>query len=304
MQYVSQQITGFTSTNLTDTYNDYSPVTTYTFESGTPTNASIARYGTYYYRSLVNGNVGNTPTEHENIKWLKWEVSNKYAILDLSAQSKSRYTGDMVVEFLQNRMTTLGIGNYEANTVTIEIKDILETVIWSYTTTSALNEFITDYYSYMYEDYGYEVDRAFKVNLPIIGHKVKVTFNKSTEATTTACGFLVGGTPVSIGKTLYGVNFQFTSYAVKEFDDFGTLTITKRAVQDLVDFETVINSNELISMKKEVKKIYNDIVMFIVDENDDSPYENLITLGTIQEMSTVLENPVVTIMSFSIVEAI
>lgn len=304
MQYVAQQITEFTSTNLTDTYPDYVSTTTYSFEAGTPTSASIARYGTYYWRSLTNANTGNDPVETENIKWLKWEISNKHAMLDLSAQSKSRYAGDMYVEFLQGQMRTLGVGNYEAEYVTIEIKDTLGTVLWTFNTTSTVNENVTDYWSYIYEDYGYELDRAFKIDLPIVGHKVKVTFHKSTESTDTACGFLVGGLAVNMGTTLYGVNFKFTSYAVKKFDDFGSLTITKRAVQDLVDFETSIKSSELVSLKREIKKIYNDIVMFIVDDSDESRYENLITLGTIQEASVVLENPVVTLMTFSIVEAV
>jgi len=303
MQYVSQQITSFLATNLTDTYLDYNPSTTYTFESGTPTNASVARYGTYYYRSLVNSNVGNTPPEYENIKWIKWEVSNKFAMLDLSAQSKSRFTGDMYVEFLQGQMTTLGIGNYEAEYLTIEIKDALDVVLWTYNTTSSLNENVTDYYSYIYEGYGYQVDIAFKIDLPLFGYKVKVTFHKSAESTTSACGFLVGGIPVNMGSTLYGVNFSFTSYAIKEFDSFGTLTITKRAVQDLVDFETSIDSLDLVALKREIKKVYNDIVMFIVDDKTNL-YENLITLGTIQDVSVVLDNPVNSIMSFSIIEAV
>lgn len=303
MQYVAQQITAFTATNLSDTFSDYNPSTTYTFESGTPTNSSVARYGTYYYRSLVNSNLGNDPIEYENIKWIKWAVSNKFAMLDLQAQTKSSYAGDMYVEFLQNRMTTIGIGNYEAEYITIEIKDNSDVVLWTYETDSSVNEFVTDYYSYMYEDYGYEVDRAFKIDLPLVGHKIKITFHKSAESDIAACGFLVGGIPVSMGNTLFDVNFNFTSYAVKNFDDFGTLTITKRAVQDLVDFETSIDSKDLVSLKREVKKIYNDIVMFVVDEKTDD-YENLITLGTIQDASIVLRNPVKSIMSFSIIEAV
>ena len=304
MQYVNQQITSFLATNLTDTYNDYNPSTTYTFETGTPTNASVARYGSYYYRSLVNGNIGNTPTDSENIKWLKWEVSNKYAMLDLSAQSKSRFAGDMYVEFLQGQMRTLGIGNYEAEYITIEIKDSIGAVLWTYDTYSTLNENVTDYYSYIYEDYGYEVDRAFKINLPLVGYKIKVTFHKSTEATDTACGFLVGGVAVDMGRTLSDVDFKFTSYAVKEFDDFGSLTIVKRAVQDLVDFETVVKNNLMVTLRREIKKVYNDIVMFIVDESEESIYENLITLGTIQDASVVISEFEDTIMTFSIIEAV
>lgn len=304
MEYVAQQITSFLATNLTDTYTDYNPATTYTFETGTPTNASVARYESYYYRSLVNGNVGNTPTEYENIKWLKWSVSNKFAMLDLSAQSKSRYAGDMYVEFLQGQMTTLGIGYYEATYITIEIKDIYNNILWTYNTYNSLNDDVIDYYSYIYEPYHYEIDKSFKIDLPLFGYKVKVTFHKSSESTTTACGFLVGGIAVNMGKTLTDINFKFTSYAVKTFDDFGSLTIVKRAVQDLVDFETIAKNNQMSMLKREIKKVYNDIVMFIVDESDNSIYENLITLGTIQDAGAVISEYEDTIMTFSVIEAV
>ena len=304
MQYVAQEITGFTSTNLTDTYNDWSSATTYKFETGTPTNASVCRVGTYYYRSLANGNIGNEPTANEDVKWIKWGVSNKYAMLDFSAQSKSTFTGDLYVIFKQNQIRTLGIGNYEAETVRIEILDTLDNVLWTYETDSSVNENVIDYWSYIYEDYGYKVDRSFKIDLPLIGDRVKVTFNKSAESTATACGFLVGGKAVNMGETLNNVEFSFNSYAIKQFDDFGALTITKRAVQDLVDFETIIDTKETVNLKRGIKKIYNDIIMFILDESETSDYENLITLGTIQDASVVLTEFDKTIISYSIIEAV
>ena len=304
MEYVSQQITAFTATNLTDTYDDYNPATTYTFETGTPTNASVCRVGTYYYRSLINGNIGNEPTANEDVKWIKWGVSNKHAMLDFSAQSKSTFAGDLYVIFKQNQIRTLGIGNYEAETITIEILDASGNVLWSYETDSSVNENVIDYWSYIYEDYGYQVDRAFKIDLPLVGDRVKVTFNKSSESTIASCGFLVGGLAVNMGETLTNIDFSFNSYAIKEFDDFGKLTITKRAVQDLVDFETAIDTNEIVNLKREIKKIYNDIIMFVLDESETSNYENLITLGTIQDASVILTEFDKTIISYSIIEAV
>ena len=107
-----------------------------------------------------------------------------------------------------------------------------------------------------------------------------------------------------MGCTLYGVNFNFNSYAVKDFDDFGSLTIIKRGVQDVVDFQAVIPSDELQTLRREIKKIYNDIVMFILDEKEASMYENLLTLGTIQNASVLLDNDDKTTISYSIIEAI
>ena len=308
MQYMRQEITSFTSTNLVDEYNEWSPSTTYVLETDNNnlTNASMARLGTWYYRSLINNNLNFSPETWLDIKWVKYQVSNKYAMLDLSANSKSIFMGgNLTVTFLQEQMTTLGIGNFEAEYVTFEILALDgTTVLWSLDTLSSTNENVTDYYSYIYEEYGYIIDRTLKVDLPVIGEYVRLTFHKSGNSDRTACGYLVGGTPVDMGKTLMGVKFNFTSYAVKKVDAFGALTITKRAVQDLVDFETTMNAEQLPYIRREIKKVYNNIVLFILDENSTGNYENLLTLGVIQDASVLLKNHVEVTMGFSIMESI
>jgi hypothetical protein len=305
MQFVRQQITQFTSTNLTDTYNDYNPNTTYTFESGTPTNSSVVRYGNYYYRSLVNNNLGFDPVLYENVKWVKYGVSNKFAMVDLASQSKSVYEGDMTVTFVQGLGRTLGVGYYDAEYITVQILDTDgTTVLWTYDVPSPLNENVVDWWTYIYSTYGYESNKAVKIDLPLKGSFVKVTFHKSTESSFTSCGFLVLGEAVHMGDTLANVNFSYNSFATKEFDDFGTLRLTKRAVQDLVDFETLIPAREIQTFKRELKRVYNDVVLFVIDESENSRYENLLILGIIQDASTVLTDFSKSIMTFSILEVI
>jgi len=306
MIYIRQQITGFTASNVTESYNDWLSTTAYVYESGTPTNASVARYDTWYYRSLVDANTNQSPVDFENVKWVKWQISNKMAMLDLSAKSKTIKTGgDLTVTFKQNRMDTLVVGNYEAMYITIEILDTDgTTVLWSTSTEDTLNIDVVDYYTYIYTDYGYEGDRAVNIDLPMWGEYLRVAFAKSTEATLTSCGYLVGGNKIAMGQTLYGVGLGFNSFAVKEFDDFGNLKIIKRAVQDIVDFETVIPNEEIPAMRRGIKSVYDDIVCFVVDETDNSKYEGLITLGTIQDANIVISNPTVTTVSWSIIEAV
>lgn len=261
-------------------------------------------YGTYIYK-CVSQHVDKNPETFLGIYWIKFSISNKFAMLDLSAQSKSFVdNGNLVVEFLQNRMGTLAIGNYEADTLKVEILDTDSvTVLYTYNTLSSVNIDVVDYYSYIYSSYGYQVDRAIKIVLPIWGYKVRCTFIKSVNATRSACGFLVGGSTIPMGRTMYNVNFNYNSFAIKNTDDFGSLSIIKRAVQDKVDFETYIVNADLMRMRREIKKIYNDIVCFIVEDESDR-YENLITLGTIESANVVLSNPVITTMTFSVIEAI
>lgn len=420
MKYLTQQITEYLSTNLVDTEAEWLVGTTYSV-------GDTVKYGNYYYKSVVDSNLGYNPEDYNDLKWFKYAVSNKYAMLDLSASSKSSYTGNMEVVFTQDNKDTITIGNYTAANVLVEILDLVtdhnlatnsgfdtdtdwtkgtgwtigsgtassdgtqaadselsqaytfldgvkymvqvdvtaisagtlklfyndgvqlesasvttigtsfftfigdgtsnlfgvvadvdfvgtidnlyvapynDYVLWSYETYDTLNQNVIDYWTYMYEGYGYELDKGIMISLPVYGENIRVTFNDPGGIGATECGYLVAGEAVSMGETLYGVDFSFNSFANKEFDTFGTLQLVKRRVQDLVDFNTLISSSELATVRRAIKKIYNDVIVFIVDESENSVHENLLTLGIVQDVSTVLENPVQTTVSWSVVEVI
>ena len=307
MQYIKQELTEFTSTNLTDSYPDWSPTTTYIVEPDNAlTSASVVRFGAYYYRSVTSTNLNFNPETYSNIKWVKHSVSNKYAMLDMSSNSKSVVVGgDLTVTFLQNQSSILGIGNYEADYITIEIlaPDGV-TILWTYDTPSNINANVYDYYDYIYEPYNLDQDFTTKVNLPLQGRYVRMTFHKLLITNRAACGYLIVGNPVYIGMSLMGVKFGYNSLTTKEISSFGNLDIKKSFIQDIVDFETVIASTYLPRMRRELKKIYDEIVLFVIDERDVSEYENLMTLGVIQDASVVLENNVESVISFSLVEAL
>ena len=307
MQYIKQELTEFTSTNLTDTYPDWSPTTTYIVEpDNTLTSASIVRYGSYYYRSVTSANLNFNPSTYSDIKWVKHSVSNKYAMLDMSSNSKSVFEGgDLTVTFLQNQSSVLGIGNCEADYITIEVLAADgTTILWMYNTLSNVNANVYDYYDYIYEPYVLDQDFTTKVNLPIQGRYVRLTFHKLSLTNRSACGYLIVGNPMDMGMSLMQPKFSYNSLTTKEISTFGNLDITKSFIQDIVDFETVIASTYLSRMRRELKKIYDEIVLFIIDERDVSEYENLMTLGVIQDASVVLENNVESVISFSVIEAL
>lgn len=308
MQYVKQQLTEFVSSNLTDIYDDWNPDTVYTVEmdNNALTNASMVRYGAYYYRSVTNDNIGYNPVQYENIKWVKHSVSNKFAMLDMSANSKSIIqNGSITVVFEQNYIELLGFGNYEAEYIEVELlAEDMTTVVWSKNTTSQINVNVYDYWDYIYAPYFNESDHTETMVIPLLGTYVRVTFREQQFFERASCGYLIGGSPVFMGNTLMGVTFGYNSFTSKEVTPFGNLEIIKKGVQDLVDFETVIPSNYLPRMRRELKSVYDEIVLFVLDERENSPYENLMTLGVIQNAEVVLENPVESLMTFSIIEAV
>ena len=307
MQYIKQELTEFTSTNLTDIYPDWSPTTTYVVElDNALTSASVVRYDSYYYRSVTSPNYGFNPSTYENIKWVKIGVSNKYAMLDLSANSKStKQSGDLVVVFPQNYHYTLGLGNYDASSVLVEIlAGDLTTVLWSFSSLDSISLDVYDYYSYIYEPYSVDQNFSSKIELPITGVYIRVTFKRLPSLDLSSCGYLILGTAMDMGKSLLPVKFNYNSFADKTVDDLGKLIINKSWVQDLVDFETVIASTTLSRMRRELKSIYDEVVLFVVDEREDSLFENVMTLGVIQDASVIMENHIESVVSFSVMEAL
>lgn len=304
MKCLKQGITDFTYTNLTESIPAWNSTTTYVFESGTPTSASLVLYGIYIYRSVTNDNLNYNPEEYLNVKWVKWGISNKYALLDMRSLSKSTYIGDLIVEFnVGFDSDSIVLGNYSAEHIEVECYDGLGNLIYTFTSESTINENVNDYFSYIYSDYGNTVDRALLVNIPpVLTEKVRVTlFAVEGES---SIGYLVGGASFDMGTTLQSISFGFNSYAVKTFDDFGSLSIEKRNVQDVVDFETVVKLSDMVYYKKKLKSFYNEVVVFVLDESENSIHENLITLGVVESANIVVSNSVESIFSWSIIEAV
>ena len=306
MFFIKQRIGELAYSNLTDIYPAWNKDTTYIVEDDNAlTNASVVRVGSFYYRSVAGNNKGFNPIEYENIKWVKLSSSNKYAMLDLESTSKSvKENGNIVVKFKQNEMMSFGIGYYEAKGIKVSILDRNNNVLWDNEFGNTLNENVIDYYSYMYEPYDDLVDRAIKVDVPVFNEYIQFEFIGLTEESQTACGYLIGGDKVDMGTTLYGINFGFNSFATKTYNEYGTIDITRAGIQDVVDFECIIDSNLLQRLRKNIREIYDDVVLFVLDERDVLTYENLITLGIIQNANVILQNDDLSTVSYSIIEAI
>lgn len=306
MQFVFPQVTSFTASDIPEEYADWNASTTYVLEETALTNASVVKFGNYYYRSLTNNNRGFNPVEYLNIKWMVLKVSNTHAMLDIQSQTKTTVNAaSFYVEFNRPLLAdTIGFGYLNCSKITVQHFDVLGNEIPEVTqiVEYSANEDVNDYWSYMYTDYTYIRDRAELIRISPAGVKIRITFENSTEVI--SVGYLVVGEAISMGTSQYGVKFGYTSYAKKETDEYGRLKITKRAVQSLLDFETDVPNTYTPYVRNKVAEIYNDIVMFIIDESPSSLYQNIITLGTIQSADLVIAYPTFSTMSWSIMESV
>jgi hypothetical protein len=318
MKCLRQQIETFENSNISQLYDDYNATTTYIFESDDQnlTNSSVVRYGNYYYRSLVNDNIGFNPEEYnatnpsnDKAKWVKWGVSNKFSMLDTSSTTVSKnINNDIVVEFQRNLIDTLVLGQLTTSNITIEHYDSDDTLLDNHTQVIEFgaSDEVVDLWSYIYKPYSMTINRSIKIDLPPIGYKIKVTISEHPILNYSSCGFLVGGESLNMGCTSFDIDFNYQSYSSTDTDKFGTTTIIKRNIQDLVDFETTIESSSLKKVEREIKDIYDEIVVFILEDRDgaSAKYENLITFGKIENVNKVLVSDNDTVISWSIFESL
>lgn len=308
MIYIKQEVETWLSSNITQDYLDYNPATTYIYEDiASPSNNSVVRYKGYYWRSLIDSNTGNDPESTEDKYWVKWTVANTYAMLDQKSLTRTvNENDDIVVEFTRNQIDSLGLGYLETSAITIEhyteagvlIPEATQTILFS------VNDTVYDLWSYIYDEYTTKIDRGIYIKVPPIGFKIKVTISKNTTSSNSACGFLVAGEGVNMGDTLNEVGFSYNSFSYSETDTFGNLDIIRRNVQDLVDFETVIEKGENPNARRKIKSIYDEVVLFVIDPSDDTVFEHMLTLGKVQDASTVGSVSTKNIISWSVMESI
>lgn len=296
MRFVKQAITSYTSATVTPEYLDWNPATTYNIGDN-------VLYGNYIWKNSYTSNLNNIPSD-ESPYWVKFGTSNYYSLIDTQSKSKTTVIGnDLIVKFPANYIDTIAIGYFTAQTVRIENLDASNNVLLTQEYHQSINEDVFDYYDYIYAPYSDSTDKAKYFNIIKAGTQIRVSFLKGIYAGVSV-GFLVGGTAVNMGKTIENVKLGWNSFSLRTTDAFGIMSITKRADQDLIDFETSIDTVNLMSLRKKAKQDKDEIIAFIIDDTESSIFENIVTLGVMQEMQPVATNFDKTTLTWSILESI
>ena len=295
MEFVPQTITAYTSPQLTPGYADWNNATTYIV-------GNKVIYGNYIWICSFAGSLNFEPKENSP-HWTKWGVSNYWSLIDLRSQTLTVVNSDFVVEFDKVGIETLVIGYFKGTSILVEVLDSLDNVVFTETFSNPRREGLPSYLNWIHAKFIDYSSRSKVFYLPLFGSKVKVTFSKGSYSNVQV-GFMVGGRSTNMGKTIEGVKLGRTSYTIKNTDEFGITTITSRAKRKYHDFETSVNSDIAMNTLRIIEN-YEDIVMaFIIDNNVNSKYENIVTLGVYESVEPLATNNDKTILSWTVIEMI
>lgn len=295
MEFVPQSITSYTSPQLTPEYADWNNATTYIV-------GNKVIYGNYIWICSFAGSLNFEPKENSP-HWTKWGVSNYWSLIDLRSQTLTVVNYDFVVEFDKVGIETLVIGYFKGTSILVEVLDSLDNVVFTESFSNPRREGLPSYLAWIHAKFIDYSSRSKVFYLPLFGSKIRVTFSKGSYFNVQV-GFMVGGRSTQMGKTIEGVKLGRTSYTIKNTDDFGITTITSRAKRKYHDFETSVNSDIAMNALRIIEN-YEDVVMaFIIDNNPNSIYENIVTLGVYESVEPLATNNDKTVLSWTVIEMI
>ena len=295
MEFVPQTITSYTSPQLTPEYADWNNATSYIV-------GNKVIYGNYIWICSFAGSLNFEPKE-DSPHWTKWGVSNYWSLIDLRSQTLTVVNSDFVVEFDKVGIETLVIGYFKGTSILVEVLDSLDNVVFTESFSNPRREGLPSYLNWIHSKFIDYSSRSKVFYLPLFGSKIRVTFSKGSYSNVQV-GFMVGGRSTQMGKTIEGVKLGRTSYTIKNTDEFGITTITSRAKRKYHDFETSVNSDIAMNTLRIIENYEDTVMAFIIDNNPNSVYESIVTLGVYESVEPLATNNDKTVLSWTVVEMI
>jgi len=306
MTIVKQELLEYTSININTRYPNWDSSVTYEF-------GDIIFHDHYYFRSVVDNNVGDTPYE-SNPKWLLWSISNRYAQIDLHAGTQTVWDSTtattpsdngLITAFPSNGANIISMGRVLGSDIHITVKDAGGSVVATRQKTSYPRPSSNNWFGYYFDVFSLnvEMESSFFDIPPVQGGsiEVKVIMDSSGSA---KVGYLVVGKRQWVGDTLFGVSTGIEDNSIWDTDDFGIITVKERDASESLDLDVQYPSIETNKIKIAVRNIVGKIVLFIGDEQVNTKYDHLMLMGRVDSFTPIIANPIMTKASFNITEVI
>ncbi len=284
---VSQELSSFTYSNVTELYNQWLPGVTYSFEESEPyTSAGAVLHRNFYWRSTSSSNIGNEPLDEDGNKSSEWIVlapANLSSILDLSSNSKCTISGeDLILEFTKTyKIQTLVVGRFMGEEIKVEYLNESDTVIDTETYDYFSEQFnnVIDDITYDYSELQDVVNRNKLIRLQFMGSKIRLTLKRNSTTDTAYISFLTAGTEYELGTIEGSIDRTDSSYADREYNAILGTTIDTTILSQSYSFSLLIQRGNQQEIKRKGEELKQKTNTYILDNRDTSEFENFIVLG-------------------------
>lgn len=175
--------------------------------------------------STAAGNLGHDPETLGESWWTEISPSNKWAMFDGLADSKTIATGPLTVVFNPGRINNIYLGGLLADSVDITIRDGAGGPVVFSEHVELTTRHVGGWYDYFFEPFKFLSSVVISGMPPISTAQVTLTLNGTGEV---RCGMVVAGMSKSLGKTLYGLITDPNDYSYVKTNEWGVSYFKKR----------------------------------------------------------------------------
>jgi hypothetical protein len=242
------------------------------------------------YEALENVTGGTSPELDVLLaapKWLEISATNRWKAFDGKIGSQTEQAESITFEITPGKVIdSIAFLNLDAVTLQIVSTDPVDGEIYNETIdlfTIALG--IYDWYSYFFSLQVLIVD-IVKLDLPLYLNTV-ITITITSTGGTASVGDIIFGTQTNIGGTQYSPSVGIHDYSIKEQDDFGIWSITKRAFSKKMSCDITIET-ALIANVQNLLALYRATALVWIGSTD---YGSLIVYGFYKDFEILIEYP-------------
>jgi len=275
MTLVEQSLTSFTSINVNNEFSSWSSLTTYTLGQ------NVTKGGKSYI-SLLSSNLNNDP-ELDTGEWFNCGVDNKTACLQLYSSDKTICDSTTITSGTAYNLTiTINVSlcnmvvlvGAEGSHLKIEEKDGASAII------NTINVNIDETQKYTAVNYAYTPNSSAVY--------ATITISEKTVGGYSALKYLIGGSSMYLGDTLYNPSIKVGGTAMVYSSPNLITYIDKENVGNIYDFDIQFPSSSIMTVQRNAKEMKHVLAGFVLDTSIDSIYENLCFCGYIDSDFNIL----------------
>jgi len=305
---VIEPLTHFASTTLVQDYSNWSSGTTYAL-------GDRVSYGYRIFESLQAGNLANNPgslspfqaTPDPTAWWVFVGTDNRAAMFDERINTPSSAVDTFTHRWFYYK-NVMSIAVLDVNAVTVQLR-VLENwpsaPVVIYDETKGLSgAAIYDWYGYFFSEVTTDISQIIFENIPPdvgsgSGYSVYELTVTGVTGDTVSVGEVVGGEAYELGGTQYGVSSGITDYSVKAIDDYGNVSITKRAYSKRMNAKVQVEKEKINGVQLLMYSIRSTPCVWI-GSDDPELQEPLVVFGYTKDFSTEISYPTFALMNLDV----
>lgn len=220
--------------------------------------------------------------------WVRRGWTNRWRMFNDGVDSKTTNTGSITGDLSQTTTNTVAaLLGLNASSATLTMTDPVEGVVYT-KTVDLVDIGVTNWWQWHF--LGYDTIEDVIFNLPPYPNAtISFSVDGFEPTDEVECGRLVLGLLKELGVTLQGTSVSNLSYSSKERDDFGNLILNKRRTVKLVDYQVLVDTIRVSSVRNSLDRIDNTPTLFI--GTDEQGFGATIVFGVTQDFRLIYSGP-------------